>query len=73
MMTKKYTIRIQTLAKKQGLTFNQMMDKQVNKIPLRKYATTQDVAESIEGLLSDFFNHITSMNTMCDGGFTRSY
>ena len=73
VLTEKYKQRLQNLAKEQNISFEQIMEKQVDNVPLRKYADTQDIAKAIEGLLSSVTDHITGMNIMCDGGFTRSY
>ncbi|WP_281040264.1 SDR family oxidoreductase [Rhizobium ruizarguesonis] len=42
-------------------------------IPLGKYGEPAEVAVAVEGLLSRFSDHMTGLNIMHDGGFTRSY
>jgi len=42
-------------------------------VPPRKYDTPQDVAGAVDGLLSEFTNHMTGHNVLHDGGFTRAY
>lgn len=73
VMTDKYHDKLSKKATSNGRTFDEQMLKEVDNVPLRKYATTEDVANAIEGLLSDFSNHFTGHNFICDGGFTRAY
>jgi len=73
VLTEKYQERLRNKAKTNNKTFDDQMDVEVSNVPLRKYAAPEEVAASIEGLLSSFSDHITGMNIMCDGGFTRSY
>ena len=46
---------------------------ETSNIPLRKYGSPEEVARVIEGFLSPFSDHLTGINLLCDGGFTRSY
>jgi 3-oxoacyl-[acyl-carrier protein] reductase len=48
-------------------------DEETSNVPLRKYGRPEEVAAVVEGLLSDFSDHLTGMNVLCDGGFTRAY
>lgn len=73
VMTEKYTQRILEKAKVAGLTFEDQMKNEVSNVPLQKYASPKEVAVAIEGLLSEFSDHMTGMNILCDGGFTRAY
>lgn len=50
-----------------------VLAERVNNVPLKKYASPTEIACTIEALLSDFSNHITGHNIICDGGFTRAY
>jgi enoyl-[acyl-carrier-protein] reductase (NADH) len=36
-------------------------------------AFAEEVSAAVEGLLSEFSDHITGVNITCDGGFTRAY
>jgi 3-oxoacyl-[acyl-carrier protein] reductase len=42
-------------------------------IPLGHYGDPEDAARVIESMLSNFSNHITGANIICDGGLTRRY
>ncbi len=73
VLTEKYRDRLSKKASDKNRTFEEQMDEEVSNVPLRKYATTKDVANAVEGLLSSFSDHITGVNITCDGGFTRAY
>lgn len=73
VMTKRYTEKIAKIAEEDGVTFDEQMKEEVANVPLRKYAEPIAVAKAVEGLLSEFTDHITGMNIICDGGFTRAY
>ncbi|MEJ6846746.1 SDR family oxidoreductase [Sinorhizobium fredii] len=40
---------------------------------LGKYGKPEEVAAIVEALLSEFSDHLTGVNILCDGGFTRAY
>lgn len=73
VMTDKYKSRIEQKAKDLGVSFAHQMEQEVANVPLRKYAEPREVAVAIEGLLSEFSDHMTGLNILCDGGFTRAY
>ena len=72
-MTEKYIAKLKKNAEGGGESFDDQMKEEVSNVPLRKYAEPVEVAKAVEGLLSEFSDHITGMNIMCDGGFTRAY
>ena len=55
------------------MTLAQRMNEETSNIPLRKYGSPDEVATAVEGLLSAFSDHMTGLNILHDGGFTRSY
>jgi 3-oxoacyl-[acyl-carrier protein] reductase len=59
-------------AAKNGISFEAQVAKEVEN-PLRKYGTPDEAALAIETLLSGFSDHITGINLLHDGGFTRAY
>lgn len=73
VMTDKYVQKFHAEAQSKNLTLDELMVQKVDNVPLKKYASTREVAIAIETLLSDFTDHITGANILCDGGFTRSY
>lgn len=72
-MTPKYVERMQAKAQANGVSFDEQMAEEVANVPLRKYATLEDIANAVFGLLSPFSDHITGANILLDGGFTKSY
>jgi 3-oxoacyl-[acyl-carrier protein] reductase len=46
---------------------------ETSNVPLRKYGTPAEVAGAVEGLLSAFSDHMSGLNVLHDGGFTRAY
>ena len=56
-----------------GMTFEQRLAEETSNVPLGKYGKPEEVAAAVEGLLSDFSDHMSGVNIMCDGGFTRAY
>ncbi len=55
------------------MAFEERMAEETANVPLRKYGRPEEVAAAVEGLLSDFSDHITGLNVLHDGGFTRAY
>ena len=68
-----YISRIQERAKVAGMSYERFLTEDTANIPLKKYGTPDEVAVAIEGLLSPFSDHMTGLNIMHDGGFTRAY
>lgn len=73
IMTDRFINKLKENEKKGEGTFEEQMKEEVWNVPLRKYAAPLEVAKAVEGLLSEFSDHITGMNILCDGGFTRAY
>jgi len=73
ILTQDFTGLIAGRAKDAGQTFEQRLTEETSNVPLRKYGRPEEVAAVVEGLLSDFSNHLTGINVLCDGGFTRAY
>lgn len=73
VMTEKYKDRLQGKAEQLGISFEQFMETETENIPLRKYADPQEVANSIEALLTEFSDHMTGQNIVCDGGYVKAY
>lgn len=73
VLTDKRMIEYKADADERRIDFAQRMGEEVYNVPLRKYASTAETSKAIEGLLSEFSDHMTGMNILCDGGFTRAY
>lgn len=56
-----------------GVSFEDQLRQENDNVPLKKYGEPAEVAVAIEGLLSPFSDHMTGLNIMHDGGFTRAY
>jgi 3-oxoacyl-[acyl-carrier protein] reductase len=56
-----------------GLSFEEQLAKETDNVPLGKYGHPDEVAGVVEQLLSAFSDHMTGLNMLHDGGFTRAY
>ena len=72
-LTPGYASSLDKRAAKAGVTLEQRLADETLNIPLKKYGTPDEVAAAVEGLLSAFSDHITGVNILHDGGFTRAY
>lgn len=72
-LTPDYTSGLARRAERAGATFEARLAEETANIPLRKYGRPAEVAVAIEGLLSSFSDHMTGLNILHDGGFTRAY
>ncbi len=72
-MTDEFIRKLQKEAVEKNSSYTDILSQRVDNVPLKKYASPLEVAQIIEGLLSDFSNHLTGTNIICDGGFTRAY
>jgi 3-oxoacyl-[acyl-carrier protein] reductase len=55
------------------VSFEQRLTEETANIPLKKYGSPREVAVAVEGMLSAFSDHMTGINILHDGGFTRAY
>ncbi|MGE0175094.1 MAG: SDR family oxidoreductase [Oligoflexales bacterium] len=72
-LTPVYTTSLEKRAANSGMDFAQKLAEETSNVPLKKYGKPEEVAMAVEGLLSSFSDHMTGVNIMHDGGFTRSY
>ena len=72
-LTPWYASSLEKRAATAGATFEQRLSEETSNVPLRKYGTPDEVAGAVEGLLSTFSDHMTGLNVLHDGGFTRAY
>jgi 3-oxoacyl-[acyl-carrier protein] reductase len=72
-LSKWYEDTVRARAAKAGKTFEEFLLEDTANVPLRKYGQPNEAAAAIEGLLSPFTDHMTGLNIMHDGGFTRAY
>jgi 3-oxoacyl-[acyl-carrier protein] reductase len=72
-LTPGYRASIEKRAAASGQSFDERLDAETDNVPLRKYGQPSEVALAIEGLLSPFSDHMTGLNILHDGGFTRAY
>jgi 3-oxoacyl-[acyl-carrier protein] reductase len=72
-LTPGYSASLEKRAANAGMTVAQRLADETSNVPLRKYGSPAEVAGAVQGLLSDFSDHITGVNLLHDGGFTRAY
>lgn len=72
-LTPDYSASLEKRALSAGVTIDQRLAEETSNIPLKKYGTPEEVAVAVEGLLSAFSDHMTGVNLLHDGGFTRAY
>jgi 3-oxoacyl-[acyl-carrier protein] reductase len=68
-----YREKIEQRALKAGVTFDAQLAIETDNVPLKKYGEPSEVAAMVEGLLSPMSDHMTGLNILHDGGFTRAY
>ena len=73
VLTPGYTKSIEERAASAGVSFEERLAEETSNVPLGKYGKPEEVAAAVEGLLSDFSDHMSGVNIICDGGFTRAY
>lgn len=73
VMTESYTAKMEAKADSQGLSFDELMANEVSNIPLRKYASVENVVSAVTALLGPMADHLTGQNLMLDGGFFKGY
>jgi 3-oxoacyl-[acyl-carrier protein] reductase len=72
-LTPGYAASLRRRAEAAGTTFDERLAEETANVPLRKYGAPDEVAAAVEGLLSDFTDHMTGINVLHDGGFTKAY
>ncbi|CAH0537061.1 SDR family oxidoreductase [Vibrio marisflavi] len=73
VMTKAYTDKLKGKAEQAGVPFEELMQDEVSNIPLKKYASVEEVADAVLSLLGPLANHMTGQNILLDGGFFKGY
>lgn len=72
-LTPGYTASLERRANAAGVTFEERLREETSNIPLGKYGSPAEVAVAVDGLLSPFSDHMTGLNILHEGGFTRAY
>jgi 3-oxoacyl-[acyl-carrier protein] reductase len=65
--------QIAKAAQENGVSFDEQMTKELQRIPLRRLITSEEVAQAAKFLLSKESDSITGVNLVLDGGATMSY
>ena len=73
VLTSKNLARLKRSARRTEVNIETLMKAQTANVPLARYAAPENVALVLETMLSGFSDHLTGVNILCDGGFTRSY
>ena len=72
-LTPHYLDVLQARADASGTPLDEFLLSDTENVPLRKYGTPEEAARTIEMLLSNVSDHLTGINLLQDGGFTRAY
>jgi 3-oxoacyl-[acyl-carrier protein] reductase len=72
-LTPGYAASLGKRAANAGMSYEERLAEETSNVPLRKYGTPAEVASAVEGLLSAFSDHMSALNVLHDGGFTRAY
>lgn len=72
-LTQHYLDLLRARADAAGVSLEALLASDTDNVPLRKYGTPEEAARTIAMLLSDVSDHLTGINLLQDGGFTRSY
>jgi 3-oxoacyl-[acyl-carrier protein] reductase len=72
-MTDAYIEGIQKRALQNQKSYDDQLLEETSNVPLGKYADPQNVSQVVMGLLGTFSDHLSGVNILCDGGFTRAY
>lgn len=72
-LTPHYQGLLEGRAASAGIPMDELLARDTDNVPLRKYGTPEEAARTIEMLLSDVSDHLTGINLLQDGGFTRAY
>lgn len=72
-LTPYYVGLIEGRAKANGVTLAEQIAAETDNVPLRKYGTPEEAAATIQMLLSPVSDHMTGINLLQEGGFTRAY
>ncbi len=72
-LTPGYAASLARRATTAGVSVEQRLTEETDNIPLKKYGSPNEVAVAVEGLLSAFSDHMTGVNLLHDGGFTKAY
>ncbi len=73
VMTEAYIKKIESKAEMQNVSFEDMMKEEVSNIPMKKYATVDEVVSAIQSLVGPMVAHMTGQNILLDGGFLKGY
>ena len=72
-LTPGYAASLGKRAANAGVSYEERLAEETSNVPLRKYGTPAEAAGAVEGLLSMFSDHVSGLNVLHDGGFTRAY
>ncbi|WP_039949408.1 SDR family oxidoreductase [Vibrio ichthyoenteri] len=73
VLTESYINKMEIKAGEQGVSYDNIISQEVENVPMRKYATPEDVANVVVPLCGSFASHMTGQNIVVDGGFIKTY
>jgi len=72
-LTPYYLGQIEKRAQAAGVSLAEQITAETDNVPLRKYGSPEEAAATIQMLLSPVSDHMTGINLLQEGGFTRAY
>lgn len=72
-LTPGYRASLEKRAAQAGVSYEERLAEETANIPLKKYGRPEEVAVAVETLLGEFSDHMTGVNLLHEGGFTRAY
>ena len=73
VLTDTYIEKLGHKATQNGHGFDEQMQIETQNVPLKKYASIEEVANVVVPLLGAFSDHMTGQNIVLDGGFIKTY
>lgn len=73
ILTNSFINKVELEAKQANENIDDILKARYSNVPLRKYASMDDVSNCVYSMLSNATDHITGQNIICDGGFIRCY
>tara|TARA_B100001057_G_C22869309_1_gene958031 strand:+ start:1443 stop:2237 length:795 start_codon:yes stop_codon:yes gene_type:complete len=71
VLTKRLEELVKISAKKEKIDFETMLQKNVESIPIGRFASTEEFADVVTFLISDKGKYLTGLSLMADGGLTK--
>lgn len=73
VLTESFKEKLKNQAQKEGITPDELLKQKVDNVPLKKYASMDEVIQAIDALLGPMSDHMTGNNIVLDGGYVKSF